>query len=44
MNWYDCEHEWESNIDSSSIHDEVTCVKCGCPGERYDDEVYWPTT
>ena len=45
MNWNECEHEWEDYDNLENVI-EVRCIKCGCPGEKYEneDEVYWPTT
>lgn len=50
--WTDCNHEWMPYGDSDlgevlgrGFREEVVCVKCQCPGERYDNgEVDWPTT
>lgn len=51
--WFNCEHEWKEHPDSETA--EVSCVKCGCPGEInvkdcYEvgdierDGVFWPAT
>ncbi len=40
--WDACEHVWR---DVESMADgEVICTRCGCPGSRDGDEVYWPAT
>lgn len=52
MDWHNCNHEWVPNGDSDlgdvpgmGSREEVICVKCGCPGERYENgHVDWPTT
>jgi hypothetical protein len=44
--WAWCDHDWqEVTHDYDSMHEQVRCTKCGCPGERYTDgEVVWPAT
>lgn len=49
--WYSCQHEWNSYGDfelgdvGGLAREEVICVKCQCPGERYENgHVDWPTT
>lgn len=45
--WNKCAHEWKvSGGDFDLSREEVVCVKCQCPGERYikTGEVYWPAT
>lgn len=51
--WYNCDHEWQphgdyelGDVPGAGPREEVKCVKCGCPGERYPDSghVDWPTT
>lgn len=42
--WDNCAHEWEDDLSSMSGR-ACHCVKCGCPGDREDDDsVYWPAT
>lgn len=48
VDWELCVHEWveaESQFSNESTT-TVKCVKCGCPGEQYNEnkEVFWPTT
>lgn len=50
----ECDHEWITapgdwdlgSVPGAGEREEVVCVKCGVPGERYVEsrEVYWPTT
>jgi len=47
----DCDHEWlevESDlgeVPGRGFRVAVVCIKCGCPGEMYEDgTVDWPTT
>lgn len=51
--WYACEHEWVlagdadlGDVPGMGAREEVVCVKCSCPGERYVESgaVEWPTT
>lgn len=51
--WYDCEHEWTAygdedlgDVPGMGSRVAVVCVKCGCPGEMYEEsgQVDWPTT
>lgn len=48
--WYGCQHVWHLNPGTSHLSDErreeVRCMKCDCPGERWvaTGEVDWPTT
>lgn len=49
MNWTYCEHDWIEKTDSQFSNEyftDVYCIKCGCPGEKYNKtgEVFWPTT
>ncbi|KKM03789.1 hypothetical protein LCGC14_1770950 [marine sediment metagenome] len=48
-NWDNCDHEWHEKIDSqfhSENKTDVSCTKCGCPGERdtKTGNVFWPAT
>jgi hypothetical protein len=52
--WDVCEHQWSitpgdwdlGDVPGMGAREDVTCVKCQCPGERYVEtgEVDWPTT
>ena len=47
--WKKCDHEWEALVDSQFSNEQVedvTCIKCECPGERdtFTGFVVWPTT
>lgn len=51
--WQECEHEWEAygdfelgDVAGMGPREEVRCIKCDCPGERYIESghVDWPAT
>lgn len=51
--WAECDHDWKAKTDSDlgdipgvGPREEVVCLRCGCPGERYTNSgvVEWPTT
>lgn len=44
--WNKCDHFWETKPgDWDSPFEQVRCLRCGCPGERYETgSIYWPVT
>lgn len=43
IEWQTCDHEWSTapgdyelgDVPGLGSREEVICLKCGCPGERY---------